>query len=561
MRLPTDIGEREELYYDLIRQCGASRGDRLNFYKTLRSYLLFGAADNRMAAYNKIKPTVDLLTSIIYSPETTKFSLHLGAKAPREELRKAEPLTEEIQNTWHDSDTDLLFGQCLQWALCYGTTHVKAFWKNGKVHAHYVEPHNFGVLREDITDLEDQEAFCHWYVMSKRQLEAELHRIHHPKAHAIFEWIAAGSAGGDDAGFPDGLQRLLLSSGIGAVGNAAQGGGSLASGVGSNTAFYDYTPKVDDDLIEMVELYVWNDEINDYQIVTLADPQVVVFDRPNFICNQIGPFTKVCPRPLEGYYWGESFCADLIPLQDWRTLRMEEIKRLLSLQLRPPKALPGWTGISEEKLRGLNAVGGLVAGPPGAGQPISFRPELPNDVFAEIKQIDAMFEDMAGVSHVMKGQGESGVRAKGHADLLARLSSSRPKKMALVIEDGIEKLATYYFRLIQENDPDRFVSAEKGADGKPLTFLAEQFTKEVVVKVDAHSSSPIFVEDKKQDAVGLLEAHAITRARFIKMMDPPGKQEILEELKVVEAAEKAAKEAEQAQEQQAQQQKGLRTVK
>ena len=75
----------------------------------------------------------------------------------------------------------------------------------------------------------------------------------------------------------------------------------------------------------------------------------------------------------------------------------------------------------------------------------------------------------------------------------------------------------------------------------PLTFTAEQFTKDYEVKVDGHSASPIFTEDLKHDAVTLFEAKAITRERLLDMFDPPNLQALKEELKVIEKNEQQSK--------------------
>jgi len=58
------------------------------------------------------------------------------------------------------------------------------------------------------------------------------------------------------------------------------------------------------------------------------------------------------------------------------------------------------------------------------------------------------------------------------------------------------------------------------------------------VKVDGHSSSPIFVEDQRRLAFDLFEAHAIDRAELIELVSPPKKQILLGKLKAMEAAEK-----------------------
>jgi hypothetical protein len=53
-------------------------------------------------------------------------------------------------------------------------------------------------------------------------------------------------------------------------------------------------------------LWVWNDETKDYQVVTKADPNVIIYDRTGesmFLKGEL-PFIQICPNPLYDYYWG-----------------------------------------------------------------------------------------------------------------------------------------------------------------------------------------------------------------------------------------------------------------
>ena len=111
-----------------------------------------------------------------------------------------------------------------------------------------------------------------------------------------------------------------------------------------------------------------------------------------------------------------------------------------------------------------------------------------------------MFAEASGISSILAGRGETGVRSAGHAGQLARLGSSRAKKRALVVEDALEKVATLYLKLMQAYDPTHF------EDELGHRFIAEQFTRDYVVKVDAHSNSPIFTEDLKALAFNLFKS-------------------------------------------------------
>ena len=62
-------------------------------------------------------------------------------------------------------------------------------------------------------------------------------------------------------------------------------------------------------------------------------------------------------------------------------------------------------------------------------------------------------------------------------------------------------------------------------------FIAEQFTKDYVVKVDAHSNSPIFTEDLRQLAFNLYKAQAIDQESLLDLLEPPMKQLLKDKLK------------------------------
>jgi len=292
---------------------------------------------------------------------------------------------------------------------------------------------------------------------------------------------------------------------------------------------------VAEDTVEMRELYLWNDEIDDYQVVTIAEPDVIIYDRPGeqlFMKGEL-PFIQITPNPQYDYYWGQSEVQKLIFLQQMRNKRMTEILDLLSKQVNPPTALMGFTGILDEKNFALNRAGGLLSNDMAQGKVERLAPEMPADLFREIDAIDAMFSEASGISSVLSGRGESGVRSQGHASQLARLGSSRIKKRALVIEDALEKMATLYLKLMQQYDRTHF------PDVHGHKFIAEQFTKDFMVKVDAHSNSPIFMEDMRTLAFNLFKAQAIDKESLIDLLDPPMKQLLKDKLKKQDAERKA----------------------
>lgn len=527
MRIPTDHQDRENFYLDIMQKCMVSKEERRGDYNTLRSYYLFGSGPEDPPAYfNKINPHLDQLSSFLYSAETTRFSIGLGASVNPLEHRKTPALTQALNDEWLNSNADQVFSQALNWSLVFNTSYVKLVMKNG-IHPYMVEPAAMGVLREDTPYTDRQEALVQTYYITKSDLYARLYS--HPKRQELVERVST-MVSPKESEMPDAVNRIITS----------QTNPTIYGNV--NMDLYGemkYVPRVAEDTIEMNELWVWNDETEDYQVVTIASPRVIIYDRPGaslFLKGEC-PFIQVCPNPIYDYYWGESECQKLILLQQLRNQRMNEVLDLLSKQVSPPTALVGFTGILDEKNFALNRPGGLLASDMPNAKVDRLAPNMPTDLFEVIREIDAMFSEVSGISNVLSGRGESGVRSQGHASQLARLGSSRAKKRALVVEDSLEKMATLYLKLMQSYDPTHFV------DNEGKEFIAEQFTKDYVVKVDAHSNSPIFTEDLKQLAFNLFKAQAIDKESLLDLLDPPMKQLLKDKLKRQEKEGGAAPQA------------------
>ena len=514
MRIPSKAADRLFFVLDLVEKCNISVQQRKTTYDTLRNYFLFGAPPNDSpAAFNKIFPHIDQLVSFLYSAETTRFNIHLGASSPAGEHKKVPKLIAALQDEWLNSNADMVFNDALTWALVYNSTFIKLAWRNS-VHPFFVEPGTIGVLREDICYTDRQEALVQKYYITKSELMSRLYS--HPNRDDIVDKINVTRHQRTDT--PQGVSRLITSQ----INPVMYGNVNL-----DLQSTNMYKPNVAEETCEMTELWVFDDEIEDYRCFTIADPGIIIYDRPGeqlFLKGEL-PFIQVCPNPQYDYYWGQSEVQRLIYLQDMRNQRMGEILQLLSKQVNPPTALIGFTGILDEKDFALNRAGGLLATDMPNAKIEKLSPNIPNDAFREINEIDAMFAEMSGISSVLQGRGESGVRSAGHASQLARLGSSRAKKRALIVEDALEKVATLYLRMMQKYDNRVY------KDEDDVKFIVEQFTQDYTVKVDAHSNSPIFMEDSRALAFNLFKAGALTKERLIDMVEPPMKQLMKEDLK------------------------------
>jgi len=520
MRIPSNEILREQFYRDLIEKCMVSLQERKGDYASLRSFFLFGSGpDESPTIFNKIYPHIDQLTSFLYSAETTRFSINVGASVPDQEHIKIPRLTLALNDEWLNSNADQVFSSALTWALCFNSTFIKLVYNNG-IHPYMVEPASMGVLREDTPYTDRQEAIVQTYYITKSELYNRLYS--HPKRESIVKRITT-SVHTKTEDLPEGVDRIIMS----------QSNPTIYGNVNLDLSGMNrYKARVAEETVKMYELWVWNDETEDYQCVTMADPDIFIYDRPGgsmFLKGEL-PFVQICPNPQYDYYWGQSEVQRLVFLQQLRNNRMTEILDLLSKQVNPPTALTGFTGILDEKNFALNRAGGLLASDMPNAKAERLAPDMPSSLFEVIHEVDNMFSEASGISSVLQGKGESGVRSSGHASQLARLGSSRAKKRALIVEDSLEKVATLYLKLMQAYDKTHF------KDEDNHQFIAEQFTKDYVVKVDAHSNSPIFTEDLRQLAFNLFKAKAIDTESLLDLLEPPMKQLLKDKLKKKEQA-------------------------
>lgn len=570
MKVPTDELDRWQLYEELYYQIFESKNDRIGQYERLRMYYLYGCdVDNDPATFNKVYPMLDQLKSFLFAAEATKFGIILGESATKEiELPKVPALTRHLNSKWSDSNSDIVYGEALLWALVFNSMFVKTVVQVHKgggysLRPMLIDPHSFGVLREDLPFLDDQEAFGHCYSESYRTLGRKLKATKHPREKEIMERVSASFKREDKDAAPAGVQRIIMSAFP--MTGYPNGPGSITLPM---TTIDTYRAKITDERVEMRELWVWDDDLHagagGYRVATMASGGVCVYDRPAwddennpaslFIPGE-HPFVQVCPLPCYDYFFGHSMVEKVTRLQDARERRFRQNGELLDRQVKPPATLKGnWQGIPDETNYAMQVFGASLSSTDPTADAKVWAPTIPPDLYAYIREIDADFNEMMGLSNVTQGKGESGVRSKGHAAELARLGSSRVKQRAFVLEDGLDKLASLYMKIIQCYDKTHF----RTEGPNPQQFSAQQFTKDYVAKVDGHSSSPIFAEDYKEMAYELFKAGIITGDEVIELVNAPQKQILIEKYKMLQAQRAQAQKEEKAQEQQ---EKALKAVK
>ncbi len=526
MKIPGIATIKDGFYRDIVDQCFASKSRRIKQYSRNRDYTLWGCDEGEPKTLNKIGPHIELLSSYLFSAETTRFMIQLGQEAPKSELLKIDPMVGRLMDEWHDGGVDAAYSEALQWALIWDSTLIYLRWANGIV-PYVIAPHDFGVYREDVTTLKRQEAFAIRIRVSKSQLETELQD--HPAKAKIIASLTPGPMNEDAPNYPQAVRDII----------ATQVSPNIAGVVQYQSPPVDsYEAEMPDNMVTLIELRLWDDDLGDWRLVTQTETGTTIYDRKQpFIAHEI-PVVQVRPRPMFGYFFGASEVTMLLPLQDAIAKRIDDIQHLLNKQVRPPMTGTGLMGDPAEMRTALDSEYGYVPYEAG-GAMKELAPTMPADVFAEVKEMERLFNEASGIPAVLQGQGQPGARTKGQTDTMAKLGSGRIKRRAMVIEESLDDVATLMMKIIQHYDKRtmRYMSSDYK---KEVDFLAKQFTEDFTVKVDSHSMSPVFIEDNRQLAHDMLDAGIITKERFVEMVSPMMKQQIKEELKLLEAAQQKA---------------------
>jgi hypothetical protein len=384
-----------------------------------------------------------------------------------------------------------------------------------------------GVYREDVPEIDDQEAITHLYYSTPSGLRTLTRTLGKEKQEKILARVSTiGPV--PEGQMPQTVSQIIITASTPTIKGAVQPAWNQ---------LYNYQPEILPDLVEMREVWVYDDDLEDYRVFTIAHPNVVIFDRPGKgLCTKgEHPFTKITPIPLPDYFWGMSLVQGLTGLQNWHDGHLKRVDQTFRRKLRPSRTFtgPGWANLTDEKMLALDREGGFINSPVPGAKADTYAPEV-NIVEAiqYLHELDQMFNEYAGLGgNIMRAEGDEGVRSMQHAQVLARMGSSRIKKTALRVEAPAERLATLILKMEREHDKDKYLDEDNEE------FLLAQVNENFTVKVSGHSLSPVFVEDTKAEAKQLVGMKAMTRADYIEETNPPMKEELLRNLEKIEKSE------------------------
>ena len=508
MILPERPALRREAALEIGRQCSVSRPTRQSYHRELRQWYVTGAGTGERAIYNKLKTHVRQSAAYLFQAESVRFGLVAPTRYGDQFAVELETARDDFHRTWHDSQAGLTVATGVRWCHVYPSVIFKVTAQAGAPRVTLVpDPADVGVLEED-RPFDRQEAIIHFFYLDMAQVRRLL--TNHPREQDLLAKAHAWSDLGAGTEAMGGTSPLMV---FDNVGSPMEGGGALVQGPTQVEAMVE-APRV-----LMAELWIVDDRIGDWRVLTCLAPQGdiadIVWDRRTPGLSGVDPFVQLTLDAPPDYTWGFSEVDDLSGLQSWRERRMQQIDRMMELQLDPPVVLGGFGGLSEERAKRLRTPGGTLATSIPNPTVNRLQPQMPPEAFAEVEAIDKQFADQGGLPILLQGQGEPGIRAGNQVGVLATLASARLRETAMRVERAVSEVATLLWRIHRQLEPEALTKP----DG--TRFLLTQIPRDVIVLVAAHSASPLYAAAIKADADNLLKAGAIGLEDYVTLKDPP----------------------------------------
>lgn len=526
MKIPNSASSLLDFARDQIEICTHSQTSRAQDAATYLAYYENGTDGNTASLYNRTGVHIDRTASYLYAPGEVRYSINYDATDGEPWLARAMIAAKYLSREYRRADADVIFSQGVETALIKGCSLLKHNWNDSTslypgFNPELCHPEFFGVEREDLQRLDQQQAMCHTMYLSKDQIR-QIIEGRSDEEEIKKRILRLG--GSDENQLRQNWLHQVVIGGTNPVSQVTPTGstGQVSMSPASKT---DFAPQMMADLLRLDELWIVDSVRDDYTTVQVVEGEIILEGKYRHVnltgVKGLHPFGKVCPDPVSGYFWGRSEVSRVMLLQDMLTDAMEDIRKLMKLRIKPPKAFIGFTGLTNQKMRALRAPGGFLQEQNLGAKIEDLAPTIPPELFGEVQEISSMFDEVGGFKPIMQGQGEPGVRANAHAQTLMRTASPKLRERALRTERDAETSASVTFQLMQAKD-DRVFKNSEGEE-----FRLKQLPEDLYVEVDSHSSSPAFIDDARELAVTMKKLNSIDDSDFIRLLHPPSEDALI----------------------------------
>jgi len=539
MRIPDTGGGQKALIKfaeDLIEACSISLGDRAMRARRLRQWRALGSADGSVATYNKLPGFIDRAAGLIFSPAELRYLLEFDTGQPAPVLQQADIAAKYLTKKVEGADADVIFNTCLPDALLLGSMILKVQHVHGKGKVRAIPPWQFGVFRDDVNGLDEQEAMLEINVISKQELWRRILQSGIPNPDKVYQQALTDAKKKTNSSDADTYFHQVLIATQGAPVNTSgvdtnQPGGLVD--LASDPIVSQLAPSLPDEMIILYELTVVDDSTGDYTTIQYINPGIVLaprLKRRNFFVPQLHPYVLVQPIFSMGYFWGRSYISNMIMLQDKLRERFADFSRLMSMQYDRLIMFKGNTQISDEMYENFRQAGYISGDPTMDAKDLT--PEIPRAAMEELQFVLEALNDVSGQPATIRGEGESGVRSNVQAKTLTKTGTPQIRDMSLLVERQCADMGYKFFKLLAQTDATQLAAA--ASEEEIPGFVLAQLPEDVRVVVDSHSTSPVFEEDNLNKAAFLLKAGAIDPATVLDMTNTPARDLLQARLKARE---------------------------
>lgn len=539
MKLPGDSQRLVSWARDIIDQCMVSRESRRLQARQFRQLYYTGALSGQVSKYNRCFSHVDKLSSFIFSPADVRLAIEFdGDDLPlwREKVTVA---ARYLNRRFNRAGCGEAFAAANEISLVEGAAIVKLTWgPTGRLEPWTIRPAFFGVLREDIEDLDRQEAFVHSFYVTPDGFRRMISR-HPDRAELNLQIATMGGPAAVSEVTGDSYFHEMVTAGLGQIpyaggpSNAVHGFGAVSLSAPGAPML---APDVAANLIRIDDLWVWDDDRRDWTTIRMADPGILIegrYQRRNLSdIKGRHPFTKVCTNRVPNNFWGRSELSVLVEPQNQINRLTDDIATIFRLRARPPRSFSGFQSITDEKARALLSPGGSITEAAIGAKVDNLAPEMPPEALEYLSKLEDIFDDVAGFTNILSGQGEPGVRAGVHAGVLLRTSTPRLRDRALMAERQCSHFGTLGMDMLKTKDAMVLMATADSSE-----FIMSQIPADAICTVDSHTSSPAFVEDQRQLAYALAKSNAIDGETLIEMLHPPREDTLIARLRERQQAE------------------------
>lgn len=511
MRLPTRAKELTKLAVQVIEDCSVSMGQRQAAYRQYGQWIETGRNAGSLSIANLLYGHLDRTASHLFSPSELRSAISFERHYDQMWLLRAGAVARVVSNEWETHNIDLLFARGVREALGYGAYFLKQMGgmdEQGRPifrGARLVPPWRMGVYNEAINSLDEQEALLETCYLNRHEVWRRVRNL--PDAGNLYKRVMGSSQ--KDAGLatPTSFMHQVLSTAVLSTSlqnmTQPQPGGIVQ--LTNDPNFATLGPTVAPELFAMHELYVQDDDRpGDWTTIQIIEPDILIAPAPlaeggtlkqcNLFAPKVNPYTLIQLNDVQDYLWGRSEIVDLMMLQDWLTTHLDDMKRLVGIQVDKILGFEGIDAITDEIYAQMTRVPGTMAVPQGA-KIHDLTPQMPAGMVEIAQEIIALMDKASGFPPTVAGYGEQGVRAGVHADTLVKTGSPRLRDRSLIAERQCNQALDTTLSFLEAKDARAYwVDPAVGV----TDFTINQLHEDRRIHVDSHSSSPIYHDDHAQ---------------------------------------------------------------